>query len=85
MTAAREKTYSIQPDGRLGLSRDEAAFYIHVAVPTFNRMVSEGLMPAAKVIGNRYLWDRRAVENAFANLPDSTGMNTAPGVADGWD
>lgn len=53
-----------------GLNRVEAARYIGVSPTLFNRMVSAGRMPQAKVINSRLVWDRVALDLAFDALPD---------------
>jgi hypothetical protein len=54
----------------IGLSREEAAAYIGVSAGLFDAMVRDGRMPAAKRIEARRVWDRRAVERAFAAIDD---------------
>jgi excisionase family DNA binding protein len=54
-----------------GLAREEAAAYVGISVGTFNGMVSDGTMPQPKVIGARLVWDRLALDRAFAALPDA--------------
>jgi len=61
----------IQPQDRLGMSREETAEYIGVSPGTFDRMVEDGRMPPAKMINTRKVWHRPAVEKAFAKLPDA--------------
>jgi excisionase family DNA binding protein len=56
-----------------GLSRAEAAAYVGVSVGTFTLMVGDGRMPPPKVIGTRLVWDRLALDRAFAELPDAGG------------
>lgn len=51
-----------------GLSRVEAARYIGVSPGTFDKLVGEGTMPKAKQIRARRVWDREAIDLAFANL-----------------
>ena len=58
-----------------GLSRTEAAAYVGVGTTLFDRMVSEGLMPAPKRYASRVFWDRIALDAAFAALPDDTPMS----------
>lgn len=62
-----------------GLRRTEAAAYIAVSVGTFDQMVREGVMPAPKRYGSRTIWDRLAVDAAFAAL-DATNE-----AATGWE
>lgn len=68
----------------LGLSRAQAAAYIGVSTGLFDRLVLEGLMPAPKQLAARTVWDRRALEAAFAALPTRGGPPpVTPGVASG--
>jgi predicted DNA-binding transcriptional regulator AlpA len=53
-----------------GLSRVEAATYIGVSPTLFDRMVGDGRMPRPKRVGERRVWDRTALDAAFADLPD---------------
>jgi predicted DNA-binding transcriptional regulator AlpA len=53
-----------------GLSHVEAATYIGVSPTTFAVMVEDGRMPRPKRVGNRRVWDRTALDLAFASLPD---------------
>lgn len=53
-----------------GLSRVEAASYVGISPVTFDRMIEDGLMPPAKSIGGRRIWDRLALDKAFHDLPD---------------
>lgn len=55
-----------------GLSRVEAATYIGVGTTKFAEMVDDGRMPQPKTIDGRLVWDRLALDSAFAALPDST-------------
>jgi excisionase family DNA binding protein len=54
-----------------GLARAEAAAYVGVSAGTFTAMVGDGRMPPPKVIGTRLVWDRFALDRAFAELPDA--------------
>jgi predicted DNA-binding transcriptional regulator AlpA len=58
-----------------GLSRVEVAAYIGVSPSMFDIMVKDGRMPQPKRINSRTVWDRRAVDIAFEELPDSTERN----------
>jgi excisionase family DNA binding protein len=60
----------IQPQDRIGLNREEAANYIGVGHTTFDKLVADGRMPRPKLINSRRVWSRRAIEYAFARLPD---------------
>ncbi|KAB0269004.1 helix-turn-helix domain-containing protein [Microvirga brassicacearum] len=61
-----------------GLSRVEAAAYVGVSPTTFDRMISEGVMPKAKRYGSRVIWDRLALDSAFMDLPDEAGAYGHP-------
>lgn len=63
---------SIQPRG---LSRVEAALYIGVSASKFDEMVKDGRMPLPKRINTRTVWDRRSLDTAFENLPESDVEN----------
>lgn len=63
-----------------GLSRAQAAAYVGVSATTFDALVRERLMPAPKRLRNRVLWDRLALDEAFAELPD----DGEPRVDDRW-
>jgi predicted DNA-binding transcriptional regulator AlpA len=62
--------------------REEAAAYIGVGVTKFDQMVSDGRMPRPKRIDGRCVWDRVAVDRAFAALPDERGK--VDSVDDKW-
>lgn len=53
-----------------GLSADEAARYIGVGRTRFDDMVERGAMPKPKRIGGRQVFDRYALDAAFADLPE---------------
>ena len=54
----------------LGLSREQAAEYIDVGVTLFEVMVLDGRMPRPKLMNTKKVWDRLALDEAFAALPD---------------
>jgi predicted DNA-binding transcriptional regulator AlpA len=56
----------------LGLSRKEAARHIGIKTTLFDEMVADGRMPPPKCINTRRVWNRIAVEQAFAELPDDS-------------
>jgi hypothetical protein len=64
------KKYLIPAQERLGLDREEAAEYIGVSATLFDTCVSDGRMPAAKMINSRKVWHRPSLDKAFVNLPD---------------
>jgi integrase/predicted DNA-binding transcriptional regulator AlpA len=59
----------------VGLSRDEAARHVGVGTTKFDEMVADKRMPRPKRIDGRIVWDRRAIEAAFAALPDDGADN----------
>jgi predicted DNA-binding transcriptional regulator AlpA len=58
-----------------GLSRAEAADYVGVSPSMFDIMVKDGRMPQPKRINSRTVWDRRRLDEAFEELPDSVERN----------
>lgn len=71
----------VRPVPRRGLSRDEAAMYVGVSTGTFDKMVSDGRMPAPRRIGERKVWDIRSLDVAFDDLPEEN----APAIGTGWE
>jgi predicted DNA-binding transcriptional regulator AlpA len=68
------KSYRIQPEERIGMSREEAAEYIGVSATLFDDMVEDGRMPKPKAINARRVWSRKKIEQAFDALPEQ-GQN----------
>lgn len=69
-----------------GLRRTEAAAYIGVSPSTFDKMVVEGVMPKPKRFGDRVIWDRHQIDEAFETL--AGGEDDAappPAPANPWD
>jgi predicted DNA-binding transcriptional regulator AlpA len=58
-----------------GLSRVEAAAYIGVSPSMFDAMIKDGRMPPPKQVNSRVVWDRRALDAAFDDLPDKSERN----------
>lgn len=52
-----------------GLCRVLASQYVGVSLSKFDQLVDDGRMPFAKRIDGRKVWDRAAIDRAFANLP----------------
>jgi hypothetical protein len=66
---------------RRGLSRVEAAAYFGISPSKFDELRKDGLIGPAKVIGDRKIWDVRALDEVFDGLPDEGGNhNSEP-----WD
>ena len=57
------------------MSRAEAAAYVGVSPSMFDIMVKDGRMPPPKRINSRTVWDRRRLDDAFEELPDSADRN----------
>lgn len=74
--AATDKRVLPVPCARL-LSRVEAAAYCGVSPVTFDRMIRDKMMPKAKRIYSRTVWDVRALDIAIDELPgeDSAAEN----------
>lgn len=58
-----------------GLSRCEAAAYVGISPSLFDQLVADGRMPRPKRIGARTIWDRQALDLAFAAIPDGGSDN----------
>lgn len=69
-----------------GLSREEAAAYVGIGATKFDALVADGRMPPPKRIDGRRVWDRVALDRAFAALPDEAGGRGHDDAhADKWD
>lgn len=64
-----------------GLGRVVAAQYLGISPGHFDRQVAAGVFPKPKQIAGRMVWDRHALDMAFAALPD--GDDAEP--ANPWD
>jgi hypothetical protein len=72
---------------RLGLSRGEAAELIGLSPTTFDRLVEAGKMPPPTRVFGRCVWNRVAVERAFAQLcglQNVTATDTYPTAPSKW-
>lgn len=56
-----------------GLGLEEAARYLGIGRTKFTEMVDRGRLPRAKKIDGRKVWDRIALDLAFAELPEDGG------------
>jgi predicted DNA-binding transcriptional regulator AlpA len=79
-----QRRMALLPDSLppLGLSRVQVAAYIGVSPTLFDELVRDGRMPPPKRINRRRLWDRRAIESAFAEFPDSASAGGLGGLDD---
>lgn len=58
-----------------GLSRMQSAVYVGVGGTLFDQMVEDGRMPSPKRINSKTIWDRHALDEAFAGLPSDEDAN----------
>ncbi len=58
-----------------GLTREQAAAYIGVGASTFDKLVADGVMPSPVQLYRRRVWDRLALDAAFALLSGSVGAD----------
>ncbi len=59
----------VVPPSARGLNRVEAARYVGVSPTRFDQLVRDKLMPGAKRVGVRRIWDVRGLDLAFDALP----------------
>lgn len=77
MAAASQNRVLPLPCARL-LSRVEAAGYIGVSPTTFDKMIYDKLMPAAKRVYALTLWDIRQLDSAIEDLPGGDMSTSNP-------
>ena len=65
-----------------GLSRVESATYVGTGATLFDEMVGDGRMPGPKRVNSRTIWDRLALDEAFAGLPADDNPNPWDGEAE---
>ena len=58
-----------------GLNREAAAAYVGVGTTKFDELVADGRMPKPKRIDGRRVWDVRALDLAFDDLPGDDARN----------
>lgn len=81
----QRKTAEVRPNVPIrGLSRVEAATVVGVSASTFDRLVSDGLMPSPRQVYNRVIWDVVEVNQAFDCLPHADSNNAFTASASGW-
>jgi hypothetical protein len=61
------------PREPIGLSAEEAAAFIGISLGTFENAVQQGLMPPARQLFGRNLWDADEIASAFRRLPKRQG------------
>lgn len=77
-----QRAKALSPPFRRMLNRAEAAAYSGVAPSTFDRMITDRLMPGPKRIYGRVLWDVRALDAAIDAIP---GGEMDDGEVNDWD
>ena len=55
---------------RRGFNREQAASYVGICATTFDKLIKDGLMPKAKKIYGRKVWDKSALDEFFEKLPE---------------
>lgn len=75
----------LPPLTRRGLHRDESAAYVGISPSKFDEMIADGRMPKPKQIDGRKVWDVRALDSAFDDLPGDGESCHDVGDNDGWD
>ena len=68
---------------RRGLSEVEAAVYLSLSPSFFRRLVDQRIMPRARVVGGRRVWDVEELDIAFKALPRDGGEDETFGEANG--
>ncbi len=58
-----------------GLCRAAAASYVGVSPAKFDQLVSDGRMPAPRLIDRHKVWDKRELDAAFDALPGAEKPN----------
>jgi len=81
---ARPRDFVLPPSlAPRGLRRVEAAAYIGVSPSTFDKMIAQGVMPKPKRFGDRTIWDRWQIDEAFSAIPNDGDSTETP--ANPWD
>lgn len=86
MTAAPDKSVLPASLPPIGINRAQAAALIGISVNLFDRLVHQGLMPDARMIAGRLVWDVAEVTEAFRALPHrSVSLDGANQGSNPWD
>ncbi len=83
-----KRASSILPDNLapIGLSREQAAAFIGIGATLFDRLITDGRMPDARLIDGRLVWDVAEVAAAFRSLPHrSVAVDGKQGTVNPWD
>lgn len=84
----KRKPSGILPDSLppVGVSREQAAELVGISVSLFDRLVHDGLMPDARQVYGRLVWDVHEVARAFRALPHrSEPVDGKPKDSNPWD
>jgi hypothetical protein len=70
----------------VGVTREQAAALIGVSATLLDRLIADGMMPDARLIYGRRVWDVREVVEAFRALPHrSEPIDAGRGEGNPWD
>jgi hypothetical protein len=70
----------------VGVTREQAAALIGVSATLFDRLIADGMMPDARIIYGRRVWDVGEVIEAFRALPHrSEPIDGGHGEGNPWD
>lgn len=68
-----------------GLSRKQAAEYLGVSPSHLDKLVNDRIIPPAKRLGGRVVWDLRQLDKAFDALDSDVWRNDDATDRNGWD
>lgn len=89
MTAAQRAAILPASLPPIGINREQAAAFINVSPPLFDRMVAAGTMPEPRVVGGRLVYDVHEIVEAFRRLPHrgsrDDSLDGDDGSANPWD
>jgi predicted DNA-binding transcriptional regulator AlpA len=68
-----------------GICRKQAAEYLGVSPSHFDKLVNERIIPPAKRLGGRAVWDVRQLDKAFDELDSGAWDNDNTNDQNGWD
>ncbi len=70
----------------IGVNREQAAALIGISASLFDRLVHEGMMPDARMVFGRLVWDVQEVATAFRAMPHrSEHLDGKPIGVNPWD
>ena len=80
--------HALEPSSRRCFDRKEAASYVGVSPPTFDRLVDEGSMPQPIQFFGRKVWDREALDRTIdirSGIDRTAGAYAKASAADPLD